>query len=366
MQSLLSTFTRVLLLMPLAVLCYPLLSHAELRQFEMTVEELELDIAPGFKAKVWAYNGQVPGPLIHVKEGDDVEITMINNTTTNHTIHWHGVYQTNSWQSDGVPGISQLGTEPGESHTYRFKADKPGSLWYHCHVNVPEHVGLRGMWGPFIVEPKDPLPIEQEVTKEAIIMFSSWSSEVADKFGEGGHPTEKHDYYSMNGKSFPMTQPLRVKEGDVVRFRLFGAGSETAFHLHGHDMLVTHKDGLPLDSPYWADVIDIPMGARLDAIVRMDNPGLWLNHDHIDTHVSNNGKTPGGPVMIVEYEGIEKPDFYVWKDKDAHYEPDFYMSESMAKGFGLHNISAYKANEIKKERKKNKKKKKKKQKKDKE
>ena len=172
------------------------------------------------------------------------------------------------------------------------------------------------------------------------------------------HIAEKHDYYSMNGKSFPMTQPLRVKEGDVVRFRLFGAGSETAFHLHGHDMLVTHKDGLPLDSPYWADVIDIPMGARLDAIVRMDNPGLWLNHDHIDTHVSNNGKTPGGPVMIVEYEGIEKPDFYVWKDKDTHYEPDFYMSESMAKGFGLHNISAYKANEIKKERKKNKKKKK--------
>ena len=172
------------------------------------------------------------------------------------------------------------------------------------------------------------------------------------------HIAEKHDYYSMNGKSFPMTQPLRVKEGDVVRFRLFGAGSETEFHLHGHDMLVTHKDGLPPDSPYWADVIDIPMGARLDAIVRMDNPGLWLNHDHIDTHVSNNGKTPGGPVMIVEYEGIEKPDFYVWKDKDAHYEPDFYMSESMAKGFGLHNISAYKANEIKKERKKNKKKKK--------
>ena len=110
-----------------------------------------------------------------------------------------------------MPDVSQLGTEPGESHVYRFKADKPGSFWYHCHVNVPEHVGLRGMWGPFIVEPKDPLPIEKEVTKEAIIMFSGWSSEVADKFGEGGHPTETNDYYSMNGKSFPMTQPLRVK-----------------------------------------------------------------------------------------------------------------------------------------------------------
>ena len=81
-----------------------------------------------------------------------------------------------------------------------------------------------------------------------------------------------------------------------------------------------------------------------------------MNHDHIESHVSNSGKTPGGPVMIVEYESIEKPDFYAWKDKDTSYEADFYMSESMKKGFGLHNISAYKANEIKKERKKKKKK----------
>ena len=115
---------------------------------------------------------------------------------------------------------------------------------------------------------------------------------------------------------------------------------------------------MPLDSPYWADVIDVPMGARIDAIVRMNNPGLWLNHDHIDSHISNSGKTPGGPVMIVEYDSIEKPDFYVWKDKDTNYDADFYMSESMAKGFGLHNISAYLAKEIKAERKKKKKNKK--------
>lgn len=59
--------------------------------------------------------------------------------------------------------------------------------------------------------------------------------------------------------------------------------------------------------------------------------------------------------MILEYESIEKPDFYVWKDKDADYDADFYMSESMAKGFGLHNFSAYLAKEIKAELKKKKK-----------
>ncbi|NRB37695.1 MAG: multicopper oxidase domain-containing protein [Pseudomonadales bacterium] len=352
--------SRTLLSTAIAAACAFSASQAlaELRKFDMTIEEVEIEVAPGFKTKVWAYNGQVPGPLLHVKEGDDVEITLINNTTLNHTVHWHGTFQTNSWHMDGVPGVTQKPVAPGESFVYRFVADKPGSLWYHCHVNVPEHVGLRGMWGPMIVEPKEPIAIEKEVTKEAILMFTGWNSDVADSYGKGGHPRESNNYFSINGRSFPMTQPLKVKEGDVVRLRLFGAGHGVAFHLHGHDMLVTHIDGSPIDNPYMADVVDVPSGGRVDVIVRMDNPGIWLNHDHIEKHVSNNGKTPGGSVMIIEYEGVETEDWYVWKDKD--YQPDFYMSESMNKDFGLHDIDAFKGQEIIVDRKKKKKKKKKK------
>ena len=163
-------------------------SSAELRQFEMTIEEVDLEVAPGFTTKVWGFNGQVPGPLLHVKEGDELEIVVQNNTTLTHTVHWHGTHQHGTWRSDGVPDITQLAIEPGDSYTYRFVASKVGSLWYHCHVNVPEHVGTRGMWGPMIVEPKDPLPIEKSVTKEAVVMFSGWNPEVADTYGEGGHP----------------------------------------------------------------------------------------------------------------------------------------------------------------------------------
>lgn len=313
---------------------------AEFRKFAMTIEEVEIEVAPGFKSKVWAYNGQVPAPLIHVREGDDVEVTLVNNTTLSHTIHWHGVYQTGTWQSDGVPDVTQKAIEPGDSYVYRFKAEKVGSLWYHCHVNVPEHVGLRGMWGPLIVDPKEDIPIAKEVTKDAILMFSGWNSEVAGTLGKGGHPTEKLDYFSINGKAFPMTQPLRVKKGDVVRMRLFAATIPVAFHVHGHDMLVTHKDGLPLTNPYWADVVSVPEGARMDVIVRMNNPGLWLNHDHIEHHTSNNGKTPGGAVMVIEYEEFQKPDWYGWKNKN--YQPDFYMSDSMKKGYGMFDIEVFK------------------------
>jgi cytochrome c553 len=317
---------------------------AETHRFEITAEEREVEVAPGLRAKVWGFNGQVPGPLIRVREGDEVIVDFRNLSSMDHTIHWHGTHQHGTWQSDGVPAVTQQPVPPGGSFRYQFIATKPGTLWYHCHVNVPEHVGLRGMWGPLIVDPRDPLPIEEQVTKEALLMFSGWSSDSADRFGVGGHPNEKIDYYSINGKSFPLTQPLRVKEGDVIRLRLFGASSDVAFHLHGHDILVTHKDGLPLPEPFYADVLYVEQGARYDAIVRMDNPGIWINHDHIEHHVSNAGKAPGGAVMIVEYEGIEQPDWYVWKDKQ--YEPDFYFSESMKKGSGLFEQEVFQGDEI--------------------
>lgn len=322
---------------------------AELRKFEMTIEEMELEVAPGLKSKVWAYNGQVPGPLIHVKEGDDVEVHLFNNTTLAHTIHWHGQFMTNNWKNDGVPDITQKAIQPGEEFTYKFKAEKHGSLWYHCHVNVPEHVGLRGMWGPIVIEPKKPTRLEKKVTKEAILMFSGWSSEVADTFGKGGHPNENIDYFSINGKSFPMTEPLRVKEGDVVRLRLYAVSSHVAFHTHGHDMLVTHKDGLPIPEPYYADVVPLLPGERKDVIVEMNNPGLWINHDHIEHHVSNAGKAPGGAVLIIEYDEIEQPDWYVWKNKQG--APDFYLSESLEKGFGMFETDVFKGKPIVVERK---------------
>ncbi|MDZ7781536.1 MAG: multicopper oxidase domain-containing protein [Halioglobus sp.] len=160
-------------------------------------------MAPNFSYKVWAFNGQVPGPLLHVKEGDEVEVVVQNNTTLNHTIHWHGTLPDRHLALRRRTGHYPGGHRAGESYTYRFAADKPGTLWYHCHVDVPEHVGIRGMWGPMIVEPKEPASAGEKVSKEAILMFSGWNPEVADTYGEGGHPNEPISYFSINGKSFP-------------------------------------------------------------------------------------------------------------------------------------------------------------------
>lgn len=340
----LETATKKLLLVFLCV-SLPTFSWAENREFKMTIDEVSIEVAPGFSNKVFAFNGQVPGPLIRVREGDDVSIQLTNNTTLPHTIHWHGINQINSWQMDGVPGVTQKAIQPGETFTYKFNADRPGTLWYHCHVNVWEHVGTRGMWGPLIVDPKEPSDLEKTVTRDVIMMMSSWESTYANTYGKGGAPHDVPDYFSINGRSFPMTQPVRLKKSEVMRLRFVGAGGDIHFmHLHGHDMLVTHKDGYPLASPYYADTIAVGPGERYDAIVQMNNPGLFMMHDHADRHMSHDGSMMGGPMMVFEYEGIPIESWYEWKDKV--YDPNFYYSESMKQGYGLFNSTPFRGKPI--------------------
>ena len=334
----------------LAALSVASQAFAEVREFNITIEEVTIQVAPDLKYQVFAFNGQVPGPLIHVKQGDDIIAHVTNNTTLPHTIHWHGQYQHNNWQMDGVPGVTQKAIEPGDTFTYKFKAEKTGSTWYHCHVNVSEHVGMRGMWGPLIVDPAKPSKLEQRVTKDVIVMPSSWDSQYAEKLGSGGSPLDRPNYFSINAKSFPLTQPINVKKGDVVRLRLFDPGADLhSIHVHGHDMLVTHKDGLALPAPYYADTLLIGPGERYDAIIEMDNPGLWMVHDHIDPHVTNNGQHGGGAMTLIAYEGIKSP---VADDPHSNLpndDPDFYYSESMKLPYGLHNNEHFKGTPIQSE-----------------
>lgn len=330
----------------LAALAGPL--QAETREFSMTIEEVSINVATGFNTRVFAFNGQVPGPLIHVLEGDDVIVHVTNNTTLPHTIHWHGVNQTGTWQNDGVPDITQKAIEPGDSFTYHWKAERPGTLWYHCHVNVWEHVAIRGMWGPLIIDPKTPSALEKSVTKDVIMMFNTWESAYADTYGKGGAPSDVADYFSVNAKSFPLTQPIRVKKGDVVRIRMVGAGDEVQqIHVHGHDQLVTHKDGYPLPTPYYVDTVPVGPGERYDVIIQMNNPGRFIIHDHVDSHL-NMGAMLHGPITVFEYEGIEPEPWYTWAHKT--YDPDFFYSESMKKGYGMFGNPNFMGTPIKTER----------------
>ncbi|MCB0639132.1 MAG: multicopper oxidase domain-containing protein, partial [Lewinella sp.] len=118
-------------------------------KFEMNIEDTRITLVGNQTFHTFAFAGQVPAPLFHVGEGDLVEVTVNNLTTLPHSIHWHGILQRGTWQMDGVPDMTQLGIQPGDSFTYKFVAEPAGTMWYHCHVNVNEYVATRGMWGPY-------------------------------------------------------------------------------------------------------------------------------------------------------------------------------------------------------------------------
>jgi FtsP/CotA-like multicopper oxidase with cupredoxin domain len=329
-----------------ALLAVPTTTWAEKRKFDMTIEDTKINLVDRQAFHTFAFNVQVPAPLIHVKEGDEVTVNVNNLTTIPHSIHWHGLLQKGTWQMDGVPDTTQAAIKPGDTFTYKFVAAPSGTMWYHCHVNVNEHAAMRGMYGPFIIDPKKPTPIEKKVTKDYILMLSDWASKWAFKPGYGGVPGDVWDYFTINGKSFPETQPIRISKGDVVRIRLIGAGELThSIHIHGHILLVAFKDGRPLSSPYEADTVVVGPGERYDIILTADNPGRWMVHDHVDSHTMNGDKPMGGLMTVIEYNEISRNDsFYVWKDKQ--FIPDFYYEESMKKPYGGQNSAVFKGQAI--------------------
>jgi FtsP/CotA-like multicopper oxidase with cupredoxin domain len=340
-------FMRLFSAVMLGVLLMPASALAEKRSFEMTIEDTRINLVDNQDFHTFAFDGQVPAPLFHVKEGDEVTVNVTNLTTLPHTIHWHGLLQKGTWRNDGVPNITQDAIKPGDTFTYKFVAEPAGTMWYHCHVNVNEHVAMRGMWGPLIIDRQKPLPIEKRVTKDFILMFSDWASKWADKPGYGGVPGDVYDYFTLNGKSYPDTQPIKVRKGDFIRLRLIGAGEFVhSIHIHGHVFKVAFKDGHPLPNPYDADTISVAPGERYDIFIDADNPGIWMVHDHVDSHTVNGDKPMGGIMTVIQYEEIDagKLDFYQWKNKK--FIPDFFYEESMKKPYGKYDADLFKGQAI--------------------
>ena len=237
--------------------------------FELTARPIKWETEPGKLVDAWAYNEQVPGPQIRVTEGDRVRVVLKNSLPESTAIHYHGVIVPND--QDGVPFITQPPVKPGQTYTYEFTA-KPGnagSHMYHSHHNAAKQVGL-GLLGAFIIEPRRPRRIERADIDYVMIL------------NDGIHG------YTLNGKSFPATEPIVCKLGQTVRIRYMNEGMMIhPMHLHGIHQLVTHKDGWPLPQPFRCDTLNIAPGERWDVMVDCNNPGTWAFHCHILPHAES-------------------------------------------------------------------------------
>lgn len=240
--------------------------------FDLTAREIKWEVAPGQSVTAMAYNDQVPGPQIRVREGDRVRVNLKNELTQSTAIHFHGMELPN--EVDGVPFITQPPVKPGESFTYEFTIPEGnvGSNMYHSHHNSTTQVSL-GMLGAFIVEPRNPRPIEK-VAHDYLMVLN-----------DGAHG------FTLNGKGFPATEPLTAKLGEKIRVRFMNEGMMIhPMHLHGMHMTVIDKDGWPLPAPWRCDTLNIAPGERYDVIVNCTNPGTWAFHCHILPHAeSENG-----------------------------------------------------------------------------
>jgi FtsP/CotA-like multicopper oxidase with cupredoxin domain len=302
----------------------------------MTVRDIGFEIFPDQPMMGWGFNGQIPGPTIRVTEGDRIRVIVKNESSGKHTLHVHG--QSKPVVMDGVPYIGQKPIKKGESYTYEFTVNNIGTSWYHCHVDSQHHVDM-GMYGAFIVEPKKE---KLQYDREYIMVLDEWPTkhvhvheedtemEDHDEHGvvtmhEGAPPVHEHegekpekrdwypkthtarqevyDGFTINGKSFPFTEPVVVKEGERVRIRFINVGYKSHFmHTHSHKFQVVARDGAFVNEPQKIDTVHVGPAQRVDIILFADNPGIWPFHCHRLDHVTNERIYPGGMLTFIQYE----------------------------------------------------------------
>jgi FtsP/CotA-like multicopper oxidase with cupredoxin domain len=333
----------------------------KINEYDIKLEISVHEIVPGVKIHAFTYNGTYPGPEIRVKEGEWVLVKFTNTTSELHTIHWHGVMVEN--EMDGVPGGTQWGVGPNQTFKYLFRAQPAGTHFYHCHNMTNLHVQA-GMFGAFIIEPKEDLVkkvfnYDREYTLclsevDTYMVESQMEGMVKDMTGmqkmaesakmmaemngrmmgmfmnkknftdavksgyippyaasRGGRSRlPNFNFFMINGKSYPMTDELKIRAGENIRVRLIGAGMMPHFmHLHGHDFWHVCQDGSPLATPVRLNTIPIYPGTTSDIIIQGTNPGYWHFHDHSDLSTTNNGFFPGGMMTMLMYE--DAPQFNV-------------------------------------------------------
>jgi FtsP/CotA-like multicopper oxidase with cupredoxin domain len=249
--------------------------------YELTCRRVQWEVEPGKHVEAWTYNDMVPGPQIRAREGDRVRIVVKNELDESTSVHFHGLEL--PIEQDGVPFITQPPIKPGETYTYDFVVPNAGSHMYHSHHNSARQVGM-GLLGAFVVEPKRKRAIEK-VDVDYIMILN-----------DGFHG------FTINGKSFPATEPIVARLGQKVRIRFMNEGMMIhPMHLHGMHMTVIDKDGWAQPAPWKCDTLNVAPGERWDVVVNCDKPGTWAFHCHILPHAeSQHGMFGMVTALVVE------------------------------------------------------------------
>jgi len=274
--------------------------------YDLEVGPVTLDVS-GQPVDGFAINGQVPAPLLRFTEGEDLTINVTNTLKVDTSIHWHGFVL--PFDQDGVPGMSFPGIKPGETFTYRFKAPKAGTYWYHSHSGLQEGAG---MYGPIIIEPEGREPFRYD--RDYAVVLSDWHEDspmqvfrnlkrspdhyngiqrtvgeffrdasedgldaaISDRLDWGEMrmmPSDISDVqgytYLMNGQNADQNWTGLFEPGERVRLRFINASAMTFFDVRipGLKMTVVQADANNV-RPVPVDEFRIAVAETYDVIVR--------------------------------------------------------------------------------------------------
>ena len=256
------------------------------KEFHLVAEPVVREMAPGFKANLWGYNGQSPGPTIEVVEGDRVRIFVTNKLPEHTSVHWHGQRLPNGM--DGVSGLTQAPIQPGKTFVYEFVARRPGTFMYHPHADEMTQMAM-GMMGFWVTHPKAAHPLIDKVDRDFVFLLNAYDV-------EPGSATPRtmtmldFNLWSWNSRIFPGIDSLNVRLGDKVRIRVGNLTmTNHPMHLHGHEFLVTGTDGgpTPKSTRQYEVTADIAVGQMRQLEFVADEPGDWAFHCHKSHHTMN-------------------------------------------------------------------------------
>jgi manganese oxidase len=285
--------------------------------FELETSVIRWNILPDVQVEAYAFNRQIPGPRIHLQQGDRVRIHVKNTLPESTTVHWHGLIVPN--QMDGPAEITQKPIAPGGEFTYEFTTEQAGTYFYHTHDHADRQQAL-GLYGGLIIDPKaNPTldakenPTEPHADHEYVIQLQEWLQRQGLTYPamlmEGTLP----NYFTINGKAYPATETVKMKVGETIKLRFIGSNNNFVhpMHVHGGPFTVVALDGQTLQASarYDADTINVGPGQRYDVIWPARRPGKWLVHCHIPHHTTNNNTEQqggGGLMMVLDVSQGEK------------------------------------------------------------
>ncbi len=260
----------------------PSVGAEAVKQISLTVTDTEVEIAPGVKLAAWTFDGQVPGPVIHVRQGDTVQFTLANHSTMAHSIDFHAART--------APNVNYKNVPPGQSFTFTWKARDPGVFMYHCGTApILQHLA-QGMYGAVIVDPVDqPLP---KVDREFVFVQSEFY--LTDSKGLVTTNLQKAnsgnaDFVVFNGYANQYADhPIPVKVGENIRVYLVNAGPNhfSAFHVVGTIFDHVWVDGNPRNDLHGIQTWTVAPGEGSAFDFTLSEPGTYpmVSHSFADAN----------------------------------------------------------------------------------